>query len=210
MTTFTVDRTLVFFLCDGELLDVLACSQFRGVLFGLFYSLITLAGLTPACAGPSDLGNPKRWKLHWASLGTGANFHTVTVLDSIKETLWSTAHQHMRLCVLTPWHPLPDNISSARGYGSLSPCKKGNQRLTSLWAYVKGSLQLRYQTISQRKHWCLYIRERALGSWITIPPQSIAFWKGSTTFLLILIWTVLMRQETSFLLLFSHVLSIIW
>lgn len=76
--------------------------------------------------------------------------------------------------------------------------------------WKKGSLQLRYQTISQRKQWCLYIRERALGSWITIPPHSIAFWKGKTTSLLILIWTVLMRQETSFLLLFSHVLSIIW
>ena len=199
-----------FFPC-AALLGNLNCSQFSGVLFGLFYSLITLAGLTPpAFASPSALGNPKRWKLHWAFLWTGANFHAVTIQDSIKETLWNTAHQHMRLCVLTLWHPLPDNISSARAYGRLSPCKKVNQRLTSLWAYVKGSLQLRYQTISQRKHWCLYIRERALGSWITIPPQSIAFWNGSTTFLLILIWTVLMRQETSFLLLFSHVLSIIW
>lgn len=149
-------------------------------------------------------------KLHWASLGTGAKFHTITIQISIKETLWSTAHQHVRLCVLMLWHLLPDNISSARAYGSISSCKKVNQCLSSLWAYVKGSLQLRYQTIFQRKHWSLYIRERALGSWITVAPQSIAFWKGSTTFLLILIWTVLMRNETSFLLLFSYVLSIIW
>ena len=196
---------------SGKLLDVLACSQFSGVLFGLFYSLITLAGLTPpACASPSDPGNPKRWKLHWASLGTGANFHAIKIQGSIKETVWSTARQCMRLCVVILRHPLPDTISFVRAYGSLSPCKKVNQCFASLWADVKGSFQLRYQTISQRKHWCLYIRERALGSWITIPPQSIAFWKGSTTFLLILIWTVLMRQETSFLLLFSHVLSIIW
>lgn len=194
-----------------ELLEVLTCSQFSGILFGLIYSLSALSGLTPsAFASPSALGNPQGWKLHCASLGAGANFHTITIQDSIKGIVWSTAHQCMRLCALMLWHPLPDNISSPRAYGSVSSCKKVNQCLTSPWAYVKGSLQLRYQTMSQRKHWCLYIRERALGNWITIPPHSIAFWKRSTTFLLILIWTVLMRQETSFLLLFSHVLSIIW
>lgn len=89
MGTFTVMSSDLLFLSmghfTGEFLAVLACSEFSGALLGLFYSLLPLAGLIfPACASPSDPGNPKRWKLHF---GTGDNFHSITILDNVKGSL---------------------------------------------------------------------------------------------------------------------------
>lgn len=59
---------------------------------------------------------------------------------------------HEAVCIKVVAPPSRDYISSVCAYGNLTSCKKGNQRLASLCASVKVSLQLRYQTISQRKH----------------------------------------------------------